>query len=430
MMLTMTTINGDKQQPTRSEAIELEPLAMEVEGTKSRFASRRAIMMGGVPILLFFGLLQLTAPSTIDKQVVVLHDSLRGPGWTSYGELEALDSSKTAGFWANLLDRLGFRSEEELNDDETDDFRYLSPSGFESEFNKLFEEAKWKKENMSHRRLQVTGSSLQLQAQAQQQQAAPAARPIIYTFYAPIEGANKGTGMSDSADQKLLQAWKEEWTRHGWDPRIIGLETAQQHPDFVRLNGILSTSLQQMKTYDRYCFLRYLAMSVVSGGWMSDYDTFPLHAFNASILPNEGRLTVHEYSKNGGVPDLVSGSAQEFNRMAGILVENAFNHRSERFWSDMFALHDLYVSSGGSIYIRDSHVMPGQVITRQTRSDKICKRTNGKYAVHFSHFAMEFGGTAGAGPEHRADFAQTWLKQWRELCLPAVAVVSGQTASG
>jgi hypothetical protein len=97
----------------------------------------------------------------------------------------------------------------------------------------------------------------------------------------------------------------------------------------------------------------------------------------------------------------VSGSKEEFNRMAKVLIENAIQNKEKSHWSDMFALHDVYKASGRhtihSVPIR-TNVVPGQVITKQTRTDRIGKRTNGKYAIHFSHYAMEFGGLPGAGP--------------------------------
>lgn len=394
----------------------------EEDSNKARLL-KKAILMGGCPILIMLGLIQLTPPSLIQQATAQVDDNdddsmLRGR--TRYHDFE---TEKAAGFWTQKLQRLeddhSKSYQEQSLFDATDDF--LFPDEFATLNRDKVAAAPVLHDDetiVRHRRLQVSDGlhnpqEVQ-QQQPQQGEQGPQQRPIMYTFYEAIEGTNKGTGMSDEADQKLIQVWKEEWTRHGWDPRVIGLETAQQHPDYTRLNAMLGSS--QMKVYDRYCFLRYLAMNVVSGGWMSDYDTFPLHPFD-SLLPNEGRLTVHEYSKNGGVPDLVSGSAQEFHRIAHLLVENA-NAHSEAFWSDMLALHDMYVTSGGSIYVRDRHVMPGQVITRQTKADKVCKRTDGKYAVHFSHYAMEFGGNKqGTGPEQRAEVAQTWLKEWRATCL-------------
>lgn len=246
--------------------------------------------------------------------------------------------------------------------------------------------------------------------------------PIMHTFYIPIED-KKETGMSKDSNQKLIEAWTEEWRRHGCEARVIGMETAQQHPDFEHYNMLLDGL--NLSTYERYCFLRYLAMAVVSGGWMCDYDTFPLHPHD-EILPNGGVLTVHEYTKNGGVPSLISGSKDEFNRIAALLINNAVLHKSEASWSDMFALHDEFVSSGGTSFMRSdpTNVIPFHVVAKQTQMDRICKRTNGKYAIHFSRFAIEQGAIEGAGPEQRAEIAQEWLKTWRSSCM------DGETESG
>ena len=80
---------------------------------------------------------------------------------------------------------------------------------------------------MRHRRLQVTESPPQPQAQQQVQQQG-AARPIIYTFYASIEGDNKGTGMSDAADQQLLQAWTDSESSLGNDRLLSILEAVEK----------------------------------------------------------------------------------------------------------------------------------------------------------------------------------------------------------
>jgi hypothetical protein len=259
--------------------------------------------------------------------------------------------------------------------------------------------------------------------------------PIMYTFYSPIEDGRKQTGMSPEANDLLLTAWKQEWSQAGWEPRVITIETAMKHADFEKLNKKLSSLEKAISTYDRYCFVRWLAMVVVTegttGGWMSDYDTFPLHSMYGNIIPNAGRLTVHEKSKNGGVPSLVSGSSVEWDRMAKELIHNAYMRRDQRFWSDMFALHDVYVSSGKTMYVMEHHVTPAQVVMlKHGVEERTCRRTMGMFAIHFSHYALENGNLEGLNatdvvaaeslPERRAAFAQEWLKTWRELCVETI----------
>lgn len=260
-------------------------------------------------------------------------------------------------------------------------------------------------------------------------------KPIMYTFYSPIKDGRKQTGMSPEANDLLLTAWKQEWSQVGWEPRVITIETAMKHANFEKLNKKLNSLEKAISTYDRYCFVRWLAMVVVTegttGGWMSDYDTFPLHSMDGMTIPNAGRLTVHEKSKNGGVPSLVSGSSVEWDRMAKELIHNAYVHRDQRFWSDMFAMHDVYVSSGKTMYVMEHHVTPAQVVMlKHGVEERTCRRTRGMFAIHFSHYALENGNVEGVNatdivqaeslPERRAAFAQDWLKAWRGLCVDRI----------
>ena len=285
------------------------------------------------------------------------------------------------------------------------------------------------------------GSSSQSMSKEEDQQRNEVAsnqKPIMYTFFTSIEDGRKQTGMSPEADEILLTVWREEWSNAGWEPRVITIDTAKMHPDFEKLNKKLSSLEKAISTYDRFCFLRWLAMAIATqdsaGGWMSDYDTFPLHSFDWKI-PNGGRLTVHENSKNGGVPSLVSGSPLEWDRLAKELIHNAYLHRDKRFWSDMFALHDIYVMSGKTIYMMEHNVVPALVVMRKHGiEERTCRRADDKYAIHFSHYAVENGNLetinatetmVGSKPEHRSVVAQEWLKNWRELCINGKAQVPG-----
>merc|ERR1719188_1917742 len=95
-------------------------------------------------------------------------------------------------------------------------------------------------------------------------------------------------------------------------------------------------------------------MASVGGGWMSDWDNFPLNMKPSFTLPNKGTLT----SYSGHVPNLVSGSAYNWNR----IVKAMFDHYDEQsqhgslHWSDMLAL---------SRFMRqDPPLINGKIISR------------------------------------------------------------------
>ena len=52
-------------------------------------------------------------------------------------------------------------------------------------------------------------------------------RPRMYTFYHRVP-----TTAKESTDQETLDVWKEEWTRAGFDARVLTLDDATAHPNF------------------------------------------------------------------------------------------------------------------------------------------------------------------------------------------------------
>jgi hypothetical protein len=64
-------------------------------------------------------------------------------------------------------------------------------------------------------------------------------KPIVYTFYHEFNAAAGGTGMTTAADQALLQVWVDEWSRAGWNPKILNMEDVRQHPQFQTVDAML-----------------------------------------------------------------------------------------------------------------------------------------------------------------------------------------------
>lgn len=261
-------------------------------------------------------------------------------------------------------------------------------------------------------------------------------RLVMYTFYHRIDADRRATGMDDSSDNALLQAWKKRWQAAGWDTRVIHLEHAMQHPRYdefyaklqeIPMKGIGGEG--KNRPYNELCFLRWLAMGSIGGGWMSDYDMFPLDYGSGTKgpqsveLPNDGDFTVHsiiEGSQGAGIPCLMSGRAEEWTRMAFNILQNGIAHsRDENHWTDMFALMDLRFTQSfkyDDAVIDAQHVLIGREFTKDD-----CHLTNGKRGIHFSHDAMTLGDVSHLADinnqaNHRPLIVEHFLDKWEKVC--------------
>lgn len=228
--------------------------------------------------------------------------------------------------------------------------------------------------------------------------------PVIYTFYAPRLN-EQGDVMDDlNNDEKLIYAWKTLWKEAGWTPRVLGLEDAKKHPDFIKYRDVLQTSEYFNlwdQSYGSVCFYRWLAMaSHGSGGWMAEYDTFPMGitvttGFN---LPNNGRFTAYEMH----IPSLLSGTAKEWERVSQLVlgqVENEMKNPvgtvQRNGYSDMMALKDIHDENGESVIFQEPlHVLSTYpyIMNNEDNSNiidcPVLTRDN-IWATHLSHFATE-----------------------------------------
>jgi hypothetical protein len=279
-------------------------------------------------------------------------------------------------------------------------------------------------------------------------------RPIIHTFYNPLLEDVLVTGMTNDGDEALLEAWKEAWWEAGFEPRILTLEDAKSHPDYIPLDYAMSHTW--LDGYNKMCIFRWVAMSNVGGGWMSDYDLFPLGTpvlgdenDDTIQLPNNGILTVHDRF----VPDLVSGSADEWIRVAkeivaGLLEKDAKKkveaqayppkkkqRRIYTLWTDMLALHQWWseaqMNGVGAIkqFESDSRVMDafnqedeGLGVPWSPEKCKYRTPSPGIMAVHFSHSTIKRGITKkllheGQTLNDRAAIAKEFLATWKASCM-------------
>jgi len=266
-------------------------------------------------------------------------------------------------------------------------------------------------------------------------------RPIMYTFYDNADKNKKGkhsTGMDDKSNSELLDLWAKHWNNAGWDARILTLEDSKRHPYYDKyLNRLESLPMEGVngtganRVYNQLCFLRWLAVAAVGGGFMSDYDLFPLGhgtgdpAVLPSVdLPNNGDFTVYSVvpkSQGAAVPCLMSGRADEWTRLAIKILSSALKMEDEKAThiTDMFALIALRFDK---IYNTKDDVVNGEyVLLGRDWTSEDCAVTTGKRGVHFSHHAITEGDASYIkkgviGASDRAGIIEHWAHQWGNEC--------------
>jgi len=241
--------------------------------------------------------------------------------------------------------------------------------------------------------------------------------PKMHTFFEPAY---------DKVGKLLeeLEGWKKAWKDAGWRPVVLTMEDAKKHPDFKKFEKAFKSAEYKISKYDQMCFYRWLAMAVSGGGWMSDYDTFPLFldAYQDGLtIPNEGKLT--SYARH--VPCLVSGSAGEWNRVSQLVLFSYLKH-SKEFWSDMLALEEIQRNIQGTMNTnevitaddpyKDANHLRGSdgSVTNPFALKELCSVMQGKRAIHFSHASCD---RAGFCHNKRSETIPQWINSWKEQCL-------------
>lgn len=271
-------------------------------------------------------------------------------------------------------------------------------------------------------------------------------RPIVYTFYEEVEEGGYG-------DAEMRAVWEDVWHEAGWEPKVLSLKDARSHPDYVRFERTLrDVPLGEKPAFDRMNYLRYLAMSAVGGGFMSDIDVYPLWPLDdergdggrfqyamadmlqtslddATIdLPFNGKFSLLCGGQGAEVPCLMSGSASQWNLVANVLLENGGRHVLSEHWSDMHALQDALRQDAKPFHHIGQKTFDGTGVVKwllpQERYawDNKCGVGESMVAVHFSPHSM----LSNVNREYwqspskyliRKQIAMAWMARWGEKCL-------------
>jgi hypothetical protein len=74
---------------------------------------------------------------------------------------------------------------------------------------------------------------------------------------------------------RLVHLWRRNWESAGFEPIVLNEWHARQHTMFAAYDQAISAlPSSNPKDYEKACWLRWLALAAVGGGFMADYDVF------------------------------------------------------------------------------------------------------------------------------------------------------------
>lgn len=189
----------------------------------------------------------------------------------------------------------------------------------------------------------------------------------IYSYYAEVPDLNRFDEL------KLITVWREAWTAAGWEPFVLSEWYARKHPLYAALDELVSKlPSTNPARYERACYMRWLALAAIGGGWMSDYDCFPapgllgtptIDTGNLAKWPNLANVTDFKFWHTlTGVdmnkiqvlqtpccPAVVYCAAENAEKFAHAVIAGSWNGLGNRpqgdkaHYSDQYALEDLVI---------------------------------------------------------------------------------------
>jgi len=237
-------------------------------------------------------------------------------------------------------------------------------------------------------------------------------KPVIYRF------DRVSNAITD--ERRLPHVWDMVWSNAGWLPKKLMVDKLSSEEKYIGLKERLQgTSLAQIQQRHIH---KYLAMASVGGGWLGHGDTFPLNTFGSgAMLPNDGKMTVYD----DRFPCLMSGSAEEWMRIATILVEHAEKYASPEGWTEQKALSDIEneIKTVSEVFnVQDA----GEEGKTWTWNSKDCSLTKNMRAVHFLvDFLEDLSQIVDP-----ADMVVKWLSMWLQACERSTVFADQQMSGG
>jgi len=236
----------------------------------------------------------------------------------------------------------------------------------------------------------------------------------VYAFFQNVEGSSISIDSNE-----MLRNWKDAWSSMGWEPRILTMEDAKNHPFYSSYEEMLNLVPldDPIKPIERsrIQYLKYLAMASVGGGWLSEYDTMPLR----SPLPIDKYVNKFSVYESPGISSLLSGSASEWTRMAKLLLKTGMRNKNSPHWSETMGLVHVIHTGECECDLKHMVLEADQVLTGRPLEAADCELLQNYMGVHFSALSLNrsHDNLEGRDWHQKPQIVKEWFKSFRIYCV-------------
>lgn len=161
----------------------------------------------------------------------------------------------------------------------------------------------------------------------------------LYTYYSDVPSLPRVDEIS------LTIQWRAAWKAAGFEPHVLSEYDAMKHPYYQAFKEKISAlpSCNPDK-YEVACFMRWLALAQVGGGWMADYDVFPNQRKPLWGIGGNIQSSVIRIYQAPCCPCLVHCSAENALQLCAIFASGKYGNRPQDgkpHFSDQYVLDDL-----------------------------------------------------------------------------------------
>lgn len=144
---------------------------------------------------------------------------------------------------------------------------------------------------------------------------------------------------------RLSLHWSDRWRAAGWEPFVLTEWQARQHPMFVEYQKAVSLFPSiNPPLYEYSCWVRWLALAQVGGGFMSDFDLipYPTEAIKLFDINPEQAAKLQMFQRVS--PSFVHASKKVCEQLCELFMTGKYGRRKigdKDHASDQYALENI-----------------------------------------------------------------------------------------